>query len=78
MEKLKTHDALRLEYMSLFARMADEREEGREEGREEAEGNMIIELLKAKQPLSLIMQVSKYSADRIAEIGKAHGIPVLN
>ena len=31
-EKLKAHDALKLEYMSLFARMTDERDEGIEQG----------------------------------------------
>ena len=31
-ERLKAHDALKLEYMSYFARMTDERDEGREEG----------------------------------------------
>ena len=31
-EKLKSHDALKLEYMSLLARMTDERDEGIEQG----------------------------------------------
>ena len=49
-----------------------------EEGEEKATGNIILELIKAKQPLSLIMQVSKYPAERIAEIGRTHGIPLVN
>ncbi|MBR3624196.1 MAG: hypothetical protein IKN43_12710 [Selenomonadaceae bacterium] len=51
---------------------------GMEKGMEKATGNMVLELIKAKQPLSLIMQVSKYSAERIAEIGKRNGIPLID
>ncbi|MBO6178306.1 MAG: Rpn family recombination-promoting nuclease/putative transposase [Selenomonadaceae bacterium] len=51
-------------------------EKGMKSGEEKATGNMVLELLKAKQPLSLIMQVSKYSAERITEIGRTNGIPL--
>ena len=37
---------------------------------------MVIELLRAKQPLELIAKVSKFSVERIAEIGKEHGLVV--
>ncbi len=50
----------------------------KEEAREEATGNIILELLKAKQPLSLISKVSKYPIERIAEIGRTNGIPLPN
>ncbi len=62
------------------------REEGREEGHAEgraeglAEGHaagkaeMVIEMLKEKQPLDLISRVSKYSKEKIAEIGRLHGV----
>ena len=62
------------------------REEGCAEGRAEglAEGEakghaagkaeMVIEMLKEKQPLDLISRVSKYSKEKIAEIGRLHGV----
>ena len=50
----------------------------KEEARDEATGNIILELLKAKQPLSLISQVSKYPIERIAEIGRMNDIPLPN
>lgn len=51
---------------------------GIDKGQEEGKSSMVLELLKAKQPLSLISQVSKYSVERIAEIGRLNGIPLPN
>lgn len=68
MMKKEAHEAWKEYYM----------EEGREQGEEKATGNMILEFIKAKQPISLIMQVTKYSAERIAEFGRINGIPLLN
>ena len=45
-------------------------------GRAEGKLDMVIELLRANQPLELIAKVSKFSVDRIAEIGKEHGLAV--
>ena len=58
------------------------REEGRAEGREEglAEGEakgkaaIVLEMLKENQPLDFISRVSKYSKEKIAEIGRLHGV----
>ncbi len=50
----------------------------KEEGVEEGKNSVILELLKAKQPLSFISQVSKYPIERIAEIGRMNGIPLPN
>ena len=44
--------------------------------RVETKNDMVIELLRAKQPLELIVKVSKFSVEHIAEIGKAHGLVV--
>ena len=46
-ERLKAHDALKLEYMSLFARMTDARDEGREEGLEQGKINTLLENIKS-------------------------------
>ena len=58
------------------------REEGREEGLQEgraeglAEGKaeIVLEMLKENQPLDFISRVSKYSKEKIAEIGRLHGV----
>ena len=54
------------------------KEEGVEEGIEKGKNSVILELLKAKQPLAFISQVSKYPIERIAEIGRMNGIPLPN
>lgn len=48
----------------------------RNEGRAEGKLDMVVELLRAKQPLEFISKVSKFPVERIAEIGKAHGLVV--
>ena len=47
---------------------------GREEGREEGKSEMVLEMLREKQPLDLIAKVSKFSLEKIAELGRLHGI----
>ena len=43
-------------------------------GREEGKIEMILEMLREKQPLELIARVSKFSLEKVAEIGKLHGV----
>ncbi len=49
-------------------------ERGRREGQAEGKTEMILEMLKEKQPLDLIARVSKFSKEKIAEIGRLHGV----
>ena len=49
-------------------------EKGRAEGRDEGKTEMILEMLKEKQPLDFISRISKYSKEKIAEIGRLHGV----
>ena len=44
-------------------------------GMEKGKTEMVLEMLRANQPLELIMQFSKFSRERIVEIGKQYGIP---
>ena len=46
----------------------------REDGREEGKMEMVLEMLRENQPLTLISKISKYSVDKIAEIGKMNGL----
>ena len=46
----------------------------KEEGRAEGKMEIVLEMLKEKQPLDLISRVSKYSKEKIAEIGRLHGV----
>ncbi len=48
--------------------------QGIEQGIEQGKSEMILEMLKAKQPLDLIAHVSKFSKEKIAEIGRLHGV----
>ena len=57
---------------------AEGRAEGREEGLAEGEAKgkaaIVLEMLKENQPLDFISRVSKYSKEKIAEIGRLHGV----
>ena len=50
--------------------------EGIAEGATNARIDMIIELLKEKQPLDLIVKISKFSIDRIKEIAKENNLVI--
>ena len=50
------------------------RMEGRMEGREEGKIEMVQEMLRNHQPLDLISKISKFSLERVSEIGKLHGL----
>ena len=50
------------------------RAEGRAEGRDEGKTEIVLEMLKENQPLDFISRVSKYSKEKIAEIGRLHGV----
>ena len=49
-------------------------EKGLAEGREEGKREMVLEMLREKQPLDLIARVSKFSLEKISEVGRLHGI----
>ena len=77
---IKGQEAERVSYMTYAMKIQEERDEaraeGRAEGKSEGKNEIVIELLRAKQPISFIAQVSKFSIERIIEIGKQNGIPV--
>ncbi|MBQ7498687.1 MAG: transposase, partial [Selenomonas sp.] len=50
------------------------RDEGRAEGRDEGKTEIILEMLKENQPLDFIARISKYSKEKITEIGRMHGV----
>lgn len=52
-ERLKAHDATRVEYMSLAPRLADERDEGRDEGEQIG---IIKSIRKMMQNLSMTLE----------------------
>ena len=47
---------------------------GRMEGREEGKIEMVQEMLRNHQPLDLIAKISKFSLEKVSEIGKLHGL----
>ena len=44
------------------------------EARAEGKAEMVIEMLKAKQPLDFIARISNFSNEKISEIGRLHGV----
>ena len=58
----------------LAAREHLAREDGRKEGLEEGKMEMVLEMLRENQPLAFISKISKYSIDKITEIGKLNGL----
>ena len=49
-------------------------DEAENRGREEGKSEMVLEMLREKQPLDLIAKVSKFSLEKIAEVGRLHGV----
>ena len=47
---------------------------GIKKGIEKGKSEMILEMLKEKQPIDFIARISKYSKEKIAEIGRLHGL----
>ncbi len=48
--------------------------QGIEKGIDKGKSEMILEMLKEKQPIDFIARISKYSKEKIAEIGRLHGL----
>ena len=75
-QRVKRSKEWRSEYMKYEHELAAREHLAREDGREEGKNEIVLELLRANQPLSLISQVSKFSVDKISEIGRLHGVAV--
>ena len=67
---IKPQEQERVSYMTYAMKIQEERDEARAEAKSE----IVLELLKANQPVSFIAQVSKLSIEKISEIGKQNGI----
>ena len=49
-------------------------EEGMERGREEGKVDMVLEMLRDKLPLETIARISKFSMERVQELGRMHSL----
>ena len=72
--RVKQIEQERVGYMTYEMKLEEEREFGREEGREEGKIEMVQEMLRNHQPLDFISKISKFSVEKISEIGKMHGL----
>lgn len=43
-------------------------------GREEGKAEVVQEMLRAHQPIEFIAKMTKFSLEKISEIGKLHGL----
>ena len=73
-KSIKEQEAERVSYMTYAMKIQEERDEARAEGRAEGKTEIIIEMLKAKQPLDFIARISNFSQEKISEIGRLHGV----
>jgi hypothetical protein len=57
--KARTHEEWKVEYMSLFLRDQEMREEGEEKGREETRRTTVLNMLKENDPIDKICRVAE-------------------
>ena len=50
------------------------RAEGMERGREQGKVDIVLEMLRDKLPLETIARVSKFSLERVQELGRMHSL----
>ncbi|MBR5162887.1 MAG: transposase, partial [Schwartzia sp.] len=68
--RVKEIEQERVKYMTYEMKLEEERELAREEGKIE----IVQEMLRAKQPLDFIAKMTKFSSEKISEIGKMYGL----
>ena len=65
-------------YMTYEMKIEEERElaeaKGIEKGIEKGKIEIVREMLRTHQPLEFISEMTKFSSEKIAEIGKMHGL----
>ena len=49
-------------------------ERGMERGREEGKVDIVLEMLRNKLPLEMIASMSKFSLEKVKELGKMHSL----
>ena len=62
------------EEVNVCKAIEDMKLEAHNEGRDEGKTEIVLEMLKENQPLDFISRISKYSKEKITEIGRMHGI----
>ena len=76
--RVKQIEKERVGYMTYAMKIEEERElaeeKERKEGREEGKIEIVQEMLRAHQPLDFIAKMTKFSSEKISEIGKLHGL----
>ena len=53
---------------------AEGMERGRAEGMEQGKVNIVLEMLRDKLPLETIARISKFSTERVQELGRMHSL----
>ena len=72
--RVKQIEQERVSYMTYAMKIEEERELAEAKGREEGKIEMVQEMLREHQPLEFIAKISKFSQEKISEIGKLHGL----
>lgn len=66
--KARVHEEWRVEYMSLFLRDQEMREEGREEGRESKKRSVVINMLKENEPVEKICRYAECDEEYVKKV----------
>lgn len=72
--RVKELEEERVAYMTYEMKIEEEREFAEAKGREEGKIEIVQEMLRANQPLDFIAKMTKFSSEKISEIGKLHGL----
>ena len=72
--RVKQIEQERVSYMTYAMKIEEERELAEAKGREEGKIEMVQEMLREHQSLEFIAKISKFSQEKISEIGKLHGL----
>ena len=72
--RVKAIEEERVCYMTYEMKLEEERELAEEKGIEKGKIEIVREMLRTHQPLEFISEMTKFSSEKIAEIGKLHGL----
>ena len=72
--RVKEIEEERVAYMTYAMKIEEERELAEAKGREEGKIEIVQEMLRANQPLDFIAKMTKFSSEKILEIGKLYGL----
>ena len=72
--RVKDIEEERVAYMTYEMKIEEERELAEAKGIKKGKIEIVLEMLRTHQPLEFISEMTKFSSEKIAEIGKVYGL----